>query len=75
MYGTTEMKTTNGNGNKIDFALSKEEKLELLKQKKEQKELKIKSKLDIYTNVRPSKLSKDKDKITNEYYALMQRQQ
>lgn len=35
MYGTTEMKTTNGNGNKIDFALSKEEKLELLKQKKE----------------------------------------
>lgn len=53
---------------RVENTLTKEEKLNLLKQKKEEKELKIKTKLDIYTSVRPYKASKEKQRMTNEYY-------
>lgn len=56
-----------------DKTLSKDERLELLKQKREQKEQKIKSKLDIYTSVRPQKDAKAKEKATQEYYSHIQR--
>jgi hypothetical protein len=44
---------------KIEKTLSKDEKLNLLKLKKAEKEQKIKSKLDIYTSVRPFKAQKE----------------
>ena len=44
--------------------LSKEERLQILKVRREEKEKKLKQKLNIYTSVRPYKADKEKEKAT-----------
>lgn len=56
---------------KVEQSLTKDEKLNLLKLRRLETESKLKSKLDIYTSVRPFKANKEKEKAQNDYYASM----